>query len=99
MPWYRCFVRGENFPLKRPGHGKRKSSGLFGFYATRWVDAIDPDAAELRCVELLRRDKDLTQIKRVEGVTPMIFIEEIEELRGEPETHPGSGFTFFAMES
>jgi hypothetical protein len=34
MPWVRCLVEGENFPLARDGEPT-----LLGSLATRWVEA------------------------------------------------------------
>ena len=88
----------RELPLEQSDRTKH-NSGHFGFYTTRWVEAVSVEAAETKCVDVTRQDADLAHLDRVEGVTPMIYVEEIDELRGKPETHTGSGFTFFPMES
>jgi hypothetical protein len=95
MPWYRCSVRGENFPLSVLG-GLRggRTNGHAGFYATRWVEAADRAEAEHRCIDLVKRDPALAH-QRVLNSSPTLHVEKIEELAGEPEQHPGSGFSFY----
>jgi len=78
MPWFRCSLRGENFPLTRDG-----KSGPWGFFATRWVEAQDAAAAELKAVDMIRRDKTFADMPHT--TTPMIYLEEIGELARKPE--------------
>ncbi|MFO0947516.1 MAG: hypothetical protein U1D30_16590 [Planctomycetota bacterium] len=94
MAWFRCFVRGENFP------GQLLSQeGLIGFYVTRFIEAEDAADAEMKCVELLRQE---TKIAPPPGFTPTgkarIYFEEIEALVDvlPPEMPPG--FVFFPMD-
>jgi hypothetical protein len=93
MPWFHCFVRGENFPLKLSGPG----TTLTGFYTTRSVEAADEAEAELACIALLRTDASLAHTRNP-NLTPMMYVETVEQLEGAPEQAPGSGFTFFAMD-
>jgi hypothetical protein len=51
MPFYRCVILGENFPLRVDGQEE-----LHGFYTTRWVQALDEKRAELKAVEMVRRE-------------------------------------------
>ena len=92
MPWYRCSLHGENFPIGKALIGKR----LMGFYTTRWVEAADPETAELACLELLRSDPGLAHA-RGGRIAPMVYLEEIVELDEPPENPPGSGFSFYRM--
>jgi hypothetical protein len=49
MPWFRCEIEGEDFPLVVDGEVE-----LHGFVTTRWVEADTPEAAELNAVAELR---------------------------------------------
>jgi hypothetical protein len=76
------------------------SSGLVGFYVTRFGEASDAKDAEKSVLQILRADPKLAQPL---GHTPsgkaQIVFEEIEEVEiiGEiPSSQPG--IVFFAME-
>jgi hypothetical protein len=91
MAWFRCFARGESFPIFE---GKR---GMWGFYTTRYVEATDAEDAELKALELLRNEPAL----QVEAGTPgvenaKVFFEEIEQV--DRPGAPNAGFRFFAEE-
>ena len=97
MKLFRCFIRGENFPLDFDG-----KDDLLGFYTTRFVRAETPDQAELLALDMLRENPTLN------GVDPsrrtaetMVYFESIEEIDSLPEgiTEPGTGFTFYPMGS
>ena len=51
MPYYRCLANGRNFPGALIGRDEP-----VGFYTTRWVQALNPRAAERKAIALLRRD-------------------------------------------
>jgi hypothetical protein len=89
MPWFRCFVRGERFPLTLEG----KLSPT-GFYTTRFVEVSDSEEAEEKVVDLLRRDAALSVPAGTPGMEgARIFVEEIEQV--EAPGAPNAGFTFF----
>lgn len=93
MAWFRCLIEGENFPLKTDG-----VRGLIGFFTTRWVKAATPEDAKQKCLELLRDDPSLAS-ERIDGVSPMMFVREIDAMADGPPDAPGGGFTFFPMGS
>jgi hypothetical protein len=49
--WFRCSVRGENFPGELVG-----SPGDVGFYTTRFIEAPDAAQAEARVLANLKED-------------------------------------------
>jgi hypothetical protein len=76
MAWFKCLIRGENFPgtlIDRPG--------LVGFYVTRFVEAASLDEAE---TESLRTLRDEPKLARPSSEVPTgrtkVFFEEITEL-------------------
>ena len=93
MPFYRCFIRGENFASK-------KDSGwdLMGFYTTRWVQASNPPAAEQRAVAQLRQEPEFQRPEGYFGGPPAkVFVEEITHVKALPLKR-GNGATWFAMD-
>ncbi|HSX59683.1 MAG TPA: hypothetical protein VLF18_05750 [Tahibacter sp.] len=94
MPIFRCLMRGENFPGALLG-----KSGPLGFYATRFVDAESPKAAELAALELLRTDPSLAVPPEARTTDAKVFFEAIEALEPAHERESGRGFTFFPMET
>jgi hypothetical protein len=92
MGWYRCFVRGENFPGALIDPGK----SLVGFFTTRWVEAEGEQQAERAVLALLRQDPKLAA--PANGPKPIhanVYIEEITPARD--RKHHGSGFCWFPM--
>lgn len=93
MAWFRCFIRGENFPVQLVGGG-----GPLGFYVTRFVDASDAESAEVAALQGLRAEPKLAPPP---GYVPSgearVFFEEIVELAAErvPEVQPG--FVWYPM--
>lgn len=69
-----------------------------GFYTTRFVEAVDEQAAELAAVELIKRElKPLLGQQQVGEANPLMSLDQISELQTLPATAPGSGFTWFPM--
>jgi hypothetical protein len=88
MPFYRCVVRGENFAWK-------KGSGweLMGFYTTRFVQALNPAAAERRVVAWLRTEPPFQRPDGYAGAPPAtVYVEEIEKI-GKLPLRRGGGAT------
>ena len=90
MKHFRVFLRGENFLLTVDGQQTR-----MGFYTTRFVQADNPESAELLAVDLLRTDKKLRGVANLRSDPPMIFADEIDEVAADDVPESSSGFTFF----
>lgn len=94
MPWFKCFILGENFTLIEEGKVKD-----FGFYTTRWVEASDANAAEMKALEILKADEFLSDLpEEQKNPKAKVYFQEIEELSEKPKQVPGAGFTWFEME-
>lgn len=92
MPWYKCFIEGENFP----GHLIGESSPI-GFYTTRFIEASSPDEAEQLAFEKLKTEESLTlPVDATKPSNAKVYFESIEEV---PINAVGSNgcFTFFVM--
>lgn len=93
MPWFKCFIRGENFPGQLIG-----AEGLFGFYTTRFIEANDAEAAETDALQRLQADS-----KRAPplGYSPTgrakVYFEEIEEIAAEQVPPVQTGFAWHPM--
>ncbi len=94
MKWYKCFIKGVNFPGVLI-----QEQGLIGFYLTRYVEANSVKLAETL---VLRNLKENTHLKLPEGVPLPInsklyfeYIEEVEK-KSVPDIEPG--FAFYVME-
>ncbi|HJZ94176.1 MAG TPA: hypothetical protein VKE40_25150 [Gemmataceae bacterium] len=94
MPWFRCFIRGGNFPGALIGE-----AGPVGFYVTRFVEADDPGQAEAKGLELLKADPHL---KLPAGCDPTVesrvYFDEIEEITGPPTSPVAPGFAWFPQD-
>jgi hypothetical protein len=92
MAWFRCFIRGENFPGQLAGE-----DGPVGFYVTRFVEATDAAAAESVALQALR-----AELTPPPGYMPSgqarVYFEEIEKLpvKRVPAVLPG--FVWHPME-
>lgn len=93
MAWFRCFIRGENFPGQLVGEPRP-----VGFYVTRFVEAADPQAAEFVAIHGLRAEPKLTLPP---GFTPngqaRVFFEEIEAVAVEQVPAIQPGFVWYPM--
>jgi hypothetical protein len=90
VPFYRCFIRGEDFPGECIG-----STGLYGFYTTRWVQAVSTAKAELEAVAALRKDPNFALPEGfTKPVSARVFVEEIVQIRKLPRMR-GRGATWF----
>src|SRR5262245_9321081 len=87
VPWFKCSIRGENFPGQLIG-----IEGLLGFYTTRFVEANDPEAAK---TDVLRRLLTDPKLAPPSGYTPTekakLHFDQIEEIAAElvPPVQPG----------
>jgi len=90
LPFYRCLLRGENFPGEIIG-----GEGLNGFYTTRWVQAVTERRAELLAVEALRRDPKLALPPDLAfPIDARVYLEEIHKVARLPRMR-GGGATWF----
>jgi len=93
MAWFRCSIRGENFPGELIGE-----HGLIGFLISRDVEAGSAEQAEDYALELLRAEPKLTPPA---GYIPTgiarIFVEEIVEVSAAESPSQQQGFTFYSM--
>jgi hypothetical protein len=92
MGKYKVFINGQNFWITIDGETKR-----WGFYTTRFVEAVSPKQAEKKAVQLIRDDPKLKEnVLNDKSEPPMMFVERIEPLNsfnGLPV--PGTGYTFY----
>ena len=94
MKHFRVSLRGENFLLNFDGQPTK-----MGFYATRFVQANNPEGAELLAVDLLQGDETLRGAANLRSDhPPMIFADEIDEVVAEEVPDSPAGFTFFLAE-
>ena len=92
MAWYRCRIRGENFPLVK--HGELR---LFGFHATRFVEAANAQEAEDNAARAILADADLASPMGAPGADRASLAFE-EVLLVDAPGAPNRGFTFYLME-
>ena len=97
MKKYRVMVEGVNFLIGME-EGSSIEVGKYGFFTTRFVEALDADDAETKVIEMLRVELK-TMVQNEKSDSPMMFVDEMEELEtfGEFEV-PGRGFTWFPDE-
>jgi len=85
--WYHVTAPGQNTKVRR-----------LGFYTEVFVVARSPQEAELRAVDVLRRDKDLrAAVRNSDGDPPRLFADRITQIasfRG--CRRPRSGLAFYA---
>lgn len=91
MAWFSCLIEGQRFPGSLLG-----KSGLFGFFASRTVEAETAEAAELMALELLRSDPILSAGNRDAAPDAKVYFTEIVEVAA--PSGPNTGMTWFAME-
>ena len=89
MTTWRVLLRGADFPLAGQG------GALFGFYATRWVEAEDEKGAFAAAVKQLRAASELADVPQ--GCGAQINAEEITELSPGRVAVDRTGLTFFRM--
>jgi len=87
-------LRGENFEIKSEAGVKN-----LGFFTTRFVKAINPEAAELVAVDMIRTDKSLLEIlSRESKLESKIYLEKMWPERWWKRLGC-SGYSFYPMES
>ena len=95
MKKYQVLLEGKNFLIEYEGKLQKH-----GFYTTRYIEAENPEEAELKAVEAIKSDKKLIEsVKNYRADAPMIYLEEISELETfENVKPPGSGYSFYIDE-
>jgi hypothetical protein len=93
MPKYSVILEGKNFPMNVEGRRE-----LWGFATTRRVKAKDPEEAELKAVEMIKKDKSLIDaIVKDDPVVPTIYLDSMYKLSWWRRLG-GKGYTFYTME-
>ena len=92
MKKYQLLLNGKNFHLDLS-----EGTKSYGFFTTRWVEAINEKEAELKGVDLICKDQSLSEaVQNPENDPPMIYLEKISELADAFELKtPGEGYTFY----
>lgn len=94
MPYYSVMLRGYNFP----GHPIGKPMQRFGFFTTRWVQALNEKAAELKAVEAVWDDPELAIPPAAHDEDrAYLRLEEIKQVKSLPRMR-GGGATWFEEE-
>jgi hypothetical protein len=94
MPYYRVLLRGHNFP----GDPIGEPAGRYGFYTTRWVQALSSKRAELKAVDAVWIDPSLAIAHANADESPAwLTVEEMEQVERMPRER-GAGATWFAEE-
>ena len=95
MKKYRVMLNGKNFKINSDGKLEK-----FGFYTTRWVQADNPQEAELKAVSLVREDKSLkASICNESSDPPVIYLDELTEIDSFDGINvPGAGYSLYPDE-
>lgn len=94
VAWFRCFIRGENFPAIADD-----SDRLAGFFTTRFVEADNDDDAEARGLETLLADPWFASMRGNSAIgRATVSIQEIDEVMADSVPAQPPGFTFFRMD-
>jgi hypothetical protein len=82
MKKWRVLINGTNFRMEVPKGGSEPRVRRMGFFTTVFVRANTPQDAELRAVEVLRRDKGLcARARNPKEDPPVLFADEIQEIQ------------------
>jgi hypothetical protein len=90
---YKVLVHGDNFLFSLEGKALK-----FGFYTTRFVEALNEEDAEEKAIALLGDDSSLRScVLNEQTDSPLMFAEEIVEVKSfDGFETPGTGFSFYA---
>lgn len=99
MKYFQVVLEGRNFLIEIDGKEE-----LLGYFATRWVKADSPEEAELKTVDLIKRDAHLIRMtKNRDGsdFSPVIYLSEICHVSWFKyfRRKPGKGYSFFPMDN
>lgn len=93
MKKFRVSVEGKNFKLKNQERDNKKG---YGFYTTRYVEAINEDSATKNTLDLIREEIKNHVVKDSAQNQPEMFVGEIVELESfEDALVPGKGFSWY----
>ena len=94
MPWYRCFIKGENFPGAIIGE-----STPIGFFTTRFVEASSVEEAEAKALTNLKNEQTFSSLPPGfdRPVNAKVLFENIEEVERSVVDETNLGFSFFVM--
>jgi hypothetical protein len=92
MPHYCVTLNGQNFWLELQGDRRR-----MGFYTRRFVEATDPQAAELAAIEQLRTEGKLKPLND-RSDSPRVFVEALQEVAAADVPAVVEGFAFYPDE-
>ncbi len=72
----------------------------FGFSTIRYVEAANPEEAELKAVEIVKKDESLiSALKNDDDDSPMVYLDKLYEVENfGSEMVPGEGYTFYPEE-
>ncbi len=76
MPTFRCLMNGRNFLVAIDGRERK-----YGFYQTVYVRSPNAKQAELDAAKLIRDSEIREHVKNRTDDTPMIYLDEIEEVK------------------
>jgi hypothetical protein len=93
MPKYKVEINGQNFLIDAAGHVAKH-----GFYTIRFVEAIDPAAAENSAVQMIRETPGLRDLVRnTSDDPPVMDVDQIVELESfDGIEHREPGFVWYA---
>jgi hypothetical protein len=96
MKKYKALLQGENLLMEID-----EKPTKCGFFATRYVEATDPDDAEAILVEFLQNEKEFINTALNDKTDqPLVFLNRIVELESfEGIPVPGTGYSFFPESS
>lgn len=91
MPWFKCLIHGENFPGILIGEVRE-----VGFYTTRFVEAPNPEQAEILALARIRDEPKLQKTKDlIPGERAKVYFDEIEEVPREDVPEIQEGFSWY----
>ncbi|TRD10855.1 hypothetical protein FGU71_02545 [Erythrobacter insulae] len=96
MHKYSVMIEGVDFPARL----LEDADGPLGFYATRFVEATDEQAAEFAALDSIKKElRPFFRERRNGGTNPLMFVHKVVEIKELPDDAPGSGATWFEMDS
>ena len=94
MPWFRCSIRGENFPP-----GTDDPARPLGFFTSRFVEADDAEDAETHGLAALRTHPVLASLKgHPLASRARVFFDEIKEVSADAVPEQAPGLVLFPMD-
>ncbi len=92
MKKYQVMLEGKNFLLEHEGKILKH-----GFFTTRYVEANNPEEAELSAIDLIKNDSTLTKsVRNDDFLEPMIYLDGLSEIESFNDMRvPGTGYSFY----